>query len=90
MTTAREEFQGRERLSQALGWDADDGTLSGGERALAATLHSLAKHFDRLDGPDQAQIAAALTAVADDTGAAEAPVRAAFEAALRRADLDEQ
>lgn len=85
MTTTREQFEGRERLSRALAWDAEDGTLSGGEHALVVTLHALVKHFDRLDGPEQTQIAAALTNVAEDTTAKEAPIRARHEAALRRA-----
>lgn len=90
MTTVRDEFEGRERLSRVLAWDADDGTLSGGEYALVATLHALVEHFDRLDGPEQTQIAAALTTVAAGTTAEEAPIRAAHAAALRRAGLDEQ
>lgn len=71
-----EQFETSARLRDAMRWDPHDGTLSGGERALAAVVHTLVDHFDRLDGRDQLAIASALAAVGAETAAAEAPLRA--------------
>ncbi|MFL0580660.1 hypothetical protein [Dietzia sp. 179-F 9C3 NHS] len=71
----RQTFEADPTFRRALSWNPDDGTLSGGERALAAVVHVLEEHFDRLDGPMQLDLAAALSAVADSTAAAEADAR---------------
>lgn len=87
MKTTREEFEDRRELRRALGWDPDDGTLSGGERALAAIVRTLDAHFDRLDGREQLTIASALAAVGAETTAAEGPFRDALAAAPRPVEV---
>lgn len=62
-------------LSRATTWDADDATLSGGERALAAVVSALVADFDALDGAEQRAIADVLTRQAEDTERAEAEAR---------------
>ena len=73
--TIRAMFSDHPRLSRALKWDADDATLSGGERALAAVLAALANDFDALDGAEQRAIADTLTAQAEETERDEAAAR---------------
>ena len=62
-------------LSRAINWDADDATLSGSERALAAVVSALVADFDVLDGEHQRAIADVLTRQAEDTERAEAAAR---------------
>lgn len=62
-------------LSRAINWDADDATLSGSERALAAVVSALVADFDALDGEEQRAIADVLTRQAEDTESAEAAAR---------------
>lgn len=79
MTSTRDQFEVRPELRQALNeWTPYDEWLSGGQLSVTAVVHNLAKHFDRLDGSYQQEIAAALSAVAEDTLAMEAPFRNAF------------
>lgn len=49
----------------------DDGTLSGGEAALAKIVRVLTAEFDALDGPEQEAVATALGKVAQETLSAE-------------------
>ena len=49
----------------------DDGTLSGGEVALAKIVRVLSAEFDALDGTDQEAVATALGKVAQETLSAE-------------------
>lgn len=76
MTNTREQLEQREDLRPALTWALEDGTLSGGERALASTLHTLVEHFDRLDGKHQQAIIESLAAVTEETVALESQARA--------------
>lgn len=62
-------------LSRAINWDADDATLSGSERALAAVVSALVADFDALDGEQQRAIADVLAHQAADTERAEAAAR---------------
>lgn len=72
-------------LTSELDWaevseDASAGVLSAGEAALVQCLSVLAgagvehfdKHFDRMDGRDQAIIRGIITAAADETAQSEA------------------
>lgn len=62
-------------LSRSTTWDADDATLSGSERALAAVVSALVADFDALDGEQQRAIVDVLTRQAEDTERAEAAAR---------------
>ncbi|CAM2785303.1 hypothetical protein COPR103792_03820 [Corynebacterium propinquum] len=65
--TIRAMFSDHPRLSRALEWDANDATLGGSERALAAILTALANDFDALDAAEQRAIADTLTTQAEET-----------------------
>lgn len=73
--TIRAMFSDHPRLSRALEWDANDETLSGGERALAAIVAALANDFDAMDAAEQRAIADTLTAQAEETERDEAAAR---------------
>mgnify|MGYP006867441674 FL=1 len=62
-------------LSRATTWDANDATLSGSERALAAIVSALVADFDALDGAQQRALADVLARQAEDTERAEAEAR---------------
>ena len=62
-------------LSRATKWDANDATLSGSERALAAIVSALSADFDALDGAQQRALADVLARQAEDTERAEADAR---------------
>ena len=62
-------------LARATKWDANDATLSGSERALAAIVSALVADFDALDGAQQRALADVLARQAEDTERAEAEAR---------------
>lgn len=56
-------------------FDTSDGTLSGGEVAIARIVDALVKDWDRLDGQQQRSLVSALEASTQATEEAEAFVR---------------
>lgn len=59
------------RLAQATQWDRNDGTLAGGEKALAAIVSTLLEEAHRLDAAELTALAETLTAYAQEVQAAE-------------------
>ena len=73
--TINELISAHPALSRAAKWDANDATLSGSERALAAIVSALSADFDALDGTQQRALADVLARQAEDTERAEADAR---------------
>jgi len=59
------------KLAQAAQWDKTDGTLSGGEKALAVIVDALREEAPRLDAAELTDLAETLTAYAEEVQAAE-------------------
>jgi hypothetical protein len=64
-------FISNPRLAQATQWDRNDGTLAGGEKALAAIVSTLLEEAHRLDAAELTALAETLTAYAQEVQAAE-------------------
>lgn len=64
-------FISNPRLAQATQWDRNDGTLAGGEKALAAIVSTLLEEAHRLDAAELTALAETLTTYAQEAQAAE-------------------
>ena len=64
-------FISNPRLVQATQRDRNDGTLAGGEKALAAIVSTLLEEAHRLDAAELTALAETLTAYAQEVQAAE-------------------
>jgi hypothetical protein len=66
-----EHLMSNPKLAQAAQWDRNDGTLAGGERALAAIVGTLVEEAHRLDAAALTDLAEMLTTYAREVQAAE-------------------
>lgn len=66
-----EHLMSEPKLAQAAQWDRNDGTLAGGEKALAAIVSTLLEEAHRLDAAELTALAETLTAYAQEVQAAE-------------------
>lgn len=67
----RQRIDNNPLLAPALKWDSEDGTLSGGEAALARVIQVLAADFDALDADQQQALGDLVEGVASETLEAE-------------------
>jgi len=76
------------KLAPAMQWATNDGTLAGGERALAVIVDALVQQAHRLDAAELTALATTLTTYAQEVQAAE---DAGWEILKRRGlNLDDQ
>jgi hypothetical protein len=66
-----EHLMSKPKLAQAAQWDRNDGTLAGGEKALAAIVDTLLEEAHRLDAAELTALAETLTAYAQEVQAQE-------------------
>lgn len=83
-----EHLMSKPELAQAAQWDKNDGTLAGGERALAVIVDALREETHRLDAAALTALAETLTTYAKEVQSAE---DAGWEILKRRGlNLDDQ
>jgi hypothetical protein len=76
------------KLAPAMQWATNDGTLAGGERALAVIVDALVQQAHRLDAAELTALANAMTAYAKEVHTQEEAGRKIIERRMLRQQED--